>query len=141
MKIKYLLGTTVLVTMLVGYEGNSNKEKFQCDGEGIQEAIVDSFVNETFRRLEQQEDKETRKVLTETLSKSLKVSFTNPKLIKIESDKGICQANASFTINDPFGERLAIKKEMKNLTYKVSKKNNKTVVEFDSKFWDEINRP
>lgn len=140
---KYIVGSIMLAGLLVGCGSDSKAsndvEKFSanCNGDKVKDAILDSFVNETFRRMGEGNDEDMRKELKSTLSKMMKFSLANAKAVKIDSGKTICQAQINMTTR-PNPKMPEIKKTMNNVTYKVSTKNGKTIVEFDDKFWQEV---
>ena len=149
---KCVVGSVVLAGLLIGCGSDSKastnsktstngleKLSSNCDGEKVKNAILDSFVDETFRRMGEGNDEDIRKELKSTLSKMMKFSLINAKAIKKESEKIICKAQINLTTRaNP--QMPEIKKTMNDVVYKVSNKNNKIIVEFDNNFWQEVDR-
>lgn len=145
-----IVGSIMLAGLLVGCGSDSKtstnskvstngleKLSSNCDGEKVKSAILDSFVNETFRRMGEGDNEDMRKELKSTLSKMMKFSLVNAKAIKKESEKIVCKAQINLTtrVNPQMPE---IKKTLNDVVYKISNKNNKMFVEFDDKFWQEV---
>lgn len=145
---KNAMGLMLLASILIGCGSESQKTSSTvnkttsavCQGKQIQNAIIESSIDETLRRMGQTEgidETEMRKNLRTMISNSMKFSLSNVKVLGEDSGATKCQAQMTVIVK-PNPKAPEMKRVINDVVYKVSIKNGKTSVRFNSEFWEEL---